>query len=140
MSNFVPTMDKVFIDAMYLWSTVPPYKEYPVRTITDRLLPAIKTSRIKVYYDQDQMMHAFATWGFMTDREFESRDYSGEEVFSRNSGDKLVVVDMIAPGGINDVLFVARDLRKFFNKLYPHITKAYAHRGGRNGVFLGKGD
>jgi hypothetical protein len=51
----------------------------------------------------------------------------------------LVVVDMIAPGGRNDVLMVVRDLRRHFWALYPEHERVFAHRGPRNGVFPNKG-
>lgn len=139
MSNFAPTMDKAVLDSVYLWTTTPPYTDYPCQTIANRLMPAIRFHRVKYFYDAARNLRGFATYGFMTDEEFETRDYWGWEVFARNEGEKLVVVDMIAPGGKNDVLFITRELRKFFKSAYPHIEKVYAHRGPRNGVFPNKG-
>jgi len=75
----------------------------------------------------------------MTDEEFETRRYWGWEVFSRPDGDRLVIVDMIAPGGRNDVLMVSRDVRQHFLALYPQHERVYAHRGSRTGVFPNKG-
>jgi hemolysin-activating ACP:hemolysin acyltransferase len=132
-------MDKVFVDALWLWTTVPPYPSYPCSTIGNRLLPAFRFGRVRPYYGEDGVLRAFATWAFMTREEYETRSYWGWEVFSRPEGEMLVVVDMIAPGGRNDVLMVVRDLRRHFWALYPEHERVFAHRGPRNGVFPNKG-
>lgn len=132
-------MDRLFLDALWLWTTTPPYAGYACGTVSNRLLPAFRFGRVKGYYGEDGRLRAFATWAFMTDEEYATREYWGWEVFSRPDGDRLVVVDMIAPGGRNDVLMVARDLRRHFWALYPQHERVYAHRGLRNGVFPNKG-
>jgi len=132
-------MDRLFVDALWLWTTVAPYSGYPSRTISNRLVPAFRFGRVKGYYGEDGGLRAFMTWGFMTDEEFETRRYWGWEVFSRPDGDRLVIVDMIAPGGRNDVLMVSRDVRQHFLALYPQHERVYAHRGSRTGVFPNKG-
>ena len=139
MSDFTPTMDKALLDVIHLWATTPPYSDYPCETIANRLIPAVRLARTRYFYDQNRVLRAFATYGFMTNDEFDTRNYWGWEVFSRNGGEKLVIVDMIAPGGKNDVLFVSRDLRKFFKSAFPDVKKVYAHRGRKNGVFPNKG-
>lgn len=139
MFSFVPTTDKSFVEVCNLWCNTPPYSDYPAKSIANRLYPAFYFNQIRLYHDVVGNLRSFATWGFMTDEEFETRDYWGWEVFSRKEGDRLVVVDMIAPGGKNDVLFVSRDLRKFFKSAFPDVEKVYAHRGQRNGVFPNKG-
>jgi hypothetical protein len=75
----------------------------------------------------------------MTAEEFETRRYSGSEVFAREVGERLVFVDMIAPGGRNDVLWMCRELRRQFRRQYPDVERVWAHRGPRTGVFPNKG-
>ena len=40
----------------------------------------------------------FVSWAFLTDAEYISNEYCGLEVFARDYGDCLVVIDMIAKG------------------------------------------
>jgi hypothetical protein len=75
----------------------------------------------------------------MTDEEFETRDYWGPEIFSREIGDKLVFVDMIAPNGTSGVLSFCRDLRQMFKLEFPEVKKVWSHRGQRRGVYPNKG-
>jgi hemolysin-activating ACP:hemolysin acyltransferase len=54
-------MDKAFVDALWLWTTVPPYASYPCSTISNRLLPAFRFGRVRPYYGEDGVLRAFAT-------------------------------------------------------------------------------
>jgi hemolysin-activating ACP:hemolysin acyltransferase len=132
-------MDKVFLEALWLWVATDPYSSYPCETIKNRLIPAFHFNKVRPYYAEDGSICAIATWGFMMREEYDTRVYLGWDVFSRLDGDLLVVVDMIAPDGKNDVLMVTRDLRQHFWALYPQHERVYAHRGPRNGVFPNKG-
>jgi hemolysin-activating ACP:hemolysin acyltransferase len=132
-------MDRLFVEALWLWTTVPPYSGFPCSTVANRLLPAVRYKRILGCFREDGSVCAFATWGFMTDVEYETRVYSGPEVFAREDGDRLVVVDMIAAGGRSDVVLMTRALRRHFKSLYPWHDWVYAHRGPRNGFFPNKG-
>tara|TARA_R110000772_G_scaffold104803_1_gene206309 strand:- start:67 stop:312 length:246 start_codon:yes stop_codon:yes gene_type:complete len=75
----------------------------------------------------------------MTQKEFDSKEYSGPEIFSRNDGEIMVIVDMIAKMGKKDVLWISKEMRKQFWSQYPNVTEVFAHRGNRNGVFPNKG-
>lgn len=121
-------------DALELWTTVEPYSQFPSQTIAWRLMPALESGQYRIYRRGDEP-YGLVTWAFMTQEEFDTGDYSGEEVFTRDDGELLVFLDMIAPGGRNDVLSICRDLRASFLTMYPHVEKAVAHRGPRNGVF-----
>jgi len=125
-------------DALGLWTTVAPYSTFPCETISWRLLPALHHGQYRVYR-RDGIAFGFASWGFMTHQEFLTRDYDGREVFAREDGDVLVVVDMIAPHGQNDVLCICRDLRRYFKAQYPNVESVLAHRFSRDGIFPNKG-
>ena len=128
-----------FLDCLTLWTTVEPYSGYPAETIAWRLVPAFENGGYKVWYNENGSCRGFATWAWMTDEEFETREYSGKEIFARGSGDKFVVVDMIANGGRSDVLYISRELRKFFKQEFPDLEKAWSHRGPRTGWYPNKG-
>jgi hemolysin-activating ACP:hemolysin acyltransferase len=130
--------DLLLRDALELWSGSEPYEDFPCATILWRLLPAIDHDKIRLFY-RDDLCVGLITWAFMTDGEFISRDYSGSEIFSRGSGDKMVFVDMIAPFGRRDVLWMCREMRKQFWTQYPNVSSVFAHRGSRNGIFPNRG-
>lgn len=127
------------VDALELWTTTDPYRGFKSATIAWRLIPALESGKYRLYRDAAGFPRGFVSWAFMTKEEFETMDYFGPEVFSRNEGERLVFVDMIAPHGRNDVLLICRDLRKTFKELYPGVETVVAHRGPRTGVFPNKG-
>ena len=133
-------MDKLLLDTVDLWTSVPPYRHYPCETIQNRLFPALYYGRLYARYADRGTLSGFVTWAFMTREEFRTRDYDGWEILAREDGELLVFVDMIAPGGRNDVVCLCRDVRRLFREMYPHVKTAYAHRGPRNGVFLERED
>lgn len=126
--------EKGLLAALSLWTTVEPYSKFPCETIAWRLLPAFEHKKAAVFWRDDRLV-GFATWAFMTKEEFETGDYCGPEVFARDIGEVLVLADMIVPGGKNDVLWVCRQLRRYFRERYKNHAKVLAHRGPRNGVF-----
>ena len=121
-------------DALELWTTTHPYSSYPCETISWRLVPALESGQYRLYRGIYGEARGFISWAFMTQEEFETREYSGQAIFARDSGEDVVFVDMIAPYGQNDVLLICRDMRRLF-KDRPEIKRALAHRGRRNGVF-----
>ena len=100
-------------DALRLWTTVAPYSGFRCETISWRLLPAIANDQLRLFYRDDECV-GLITWAFMTNDEFETRVYDGAEIFGRDDGDKMVFVDMIAPHGKNDVLWMCKEMRKQF--------------------------
>jgi len=133
------TKQSDYIDCLELWTKVAPYCDFPCQTISWRLAPAIESGQYMVYYQENGLVSGFVTWAWMTDEEFETRKYCGLEVFERETGDKLVFLDMIAPDGTSGVLRFCRELRKFFRIKFPEIEKVWSHRGPRSGVYPNKG-
>ena len=77
----------------------------------------------------------FVTWAWFTESEFRSNEYLGSEVFAREGGEVLQVVDMIAPGGRSDVFHIGKDIRDHLSVLYPGTKLAVSHRRGRVGRY-----
>lgn len=125
-------------DALKLWCSVEPYRGFPCSTIAWRLLPAIENDQYRVFYKGNDCF-GLVTWAFMTQEEFDSRDYSGPEIFARQNGEMLVVVDMIASGGLSDVLSISREMQGYLYNCYPMVSRIYGHRGKRVGFFANKG-
>ena len=119
--------NKLLFDALGLWTRNPVYGELPSKTIAWRLLTAVKNNKIKVFYEGKEP-YAFVTWAFFTEQERVTGEYWGEEVFARNDGTVLKVVDMVA---YHSVLYIGRQLYRFFKDEYPHVRRVYAKRGNR---------
>ena len=119
--------NKLLFDALGLWTRNPVYGELPSKTIAWRLLTAVKNNKIKVFYEGKEP-YAFVTWAFFTEQERVTGDYWGEEVFARNDGSVLKVVDMVA---YHSVLYIGRQLYRYFKDEYPHVRRVYARRGNR---------
>jgi hemolysin-activating ACP:hemolysin acyltransferase len=81
----------------------------------------------------------FVSWAFLTEVEYGLNEYCGLEVFDRDYGECLVVIDMIAKGGVSDVLFISRDVRDFFRREFPEISRIRSHRGSRLASVLNRG-
>jgi hemolysin-activating ACP:hemolysin acyltransferase len=123
-----------FEAAVRLWTSVAPYSGFPAETIAWRLIPAFQSGKYMVFW-RDGEPFGLVTWAFLTTEEYETRDYYGPEVFKRDDGERLTVVELIVPGGPSDVLFVCRHLRRFFKERHGAHRHVLAHRGRRNGVF-----
>jgi hemolysin-activating ACP:hemolysin acyltransferase len=125
--NETERSNKLLFDALGLWTRNPVYGELPSKTIAWRLLPAFKNNKIKIFYENGKP-YAFATWAFFTEDEGVTGNYSGEEVFARADGSMLKVVDMVAH---HSVLYICRQLYRYFKDEYPHVRRVYARRGNR---------
>jgi len=130
-----------FRDALSIWTTDETYKDYRSEVINWRLVPADENEKLRVYYRETGEPYAMLTYCFLKEDEAKSMDWWGDEAFSRESGDQLWVIDMIARGGKDDVLAVSKDIRKFFYETYPEFETVYAMRGNgiRRGWYPNKG-
>ena len=119
--------NKLLFDALGLWTRNPVYGELPSKTIAWRLLTAVRNNKIKVFYE-DKEPYAFVTWAFFTEQERVTGEYWGEEVFARTDGPVLKILDMVA---YHSVLYIGRQLYKYFKDEYPNVRRVYAKRGNR---------
>lgn len=133
-SAHVGNCNEDFHVALCFWGGVDPYRDYPCKSIIYRLMPAFHNGR-GIMLKRSGSHIGFAIWGWMTDEEFKTRKYSGQNVFSRTKSDKLVIVDCIITGGPENVRGASREMRSFFSRELPDTTQAYAHRGNREGRF-----
>lgn len=137
--NHEVTMDKGFMDCLLMWTTTHPYSKHGSETIHWRLIPAFINNQYWLWYHPDGRLKGFATFAYMTAEEYETRRWSGWDVFARRGGERIVIVDMIAPGGRSDVLSISRDVRKRCKVMFPDHDRVWAHRGTRNGWYPNKG-
>ena len=127
---YVAERDTELWSALMFWTGVEPYSSFPPQTIAWRLVPAFLNRRLLILADPTPV--GFFTWGWMTNKEFDSREYLGQEVFSRTESDRLVVVDAVIT---HSVRAMTRYIRDYFAIHFPAVTQVYAHRGPRNGRF-----
>jgi hemolysin-activating ACP:hemolysin acyltransferase len=123
-------MRDILRDTLELWTTQEPFSRYKSQTIAWRLLPAIDNKRIRVYYRGDLCV-GFVTWAWFLEKEFDTMKFNGAEVFARNDGDMIYIMDAIIPYGSADVKHVVRDMRRHLSELYPDKPAAFAHRNKR---------
>jgi hemolysin-activating ACP:hemolysin acyltransferase len=124
------SMDLNFLMALQMWVTVAPYSGYRSETIAWRLFPAVKHGRIRHFWDGERYM-GFVTWAWLTREEMRTHVYNGPEVFARESGEVLYIMDMIAPGGRSDVYYMAKTIRLHLSGLYPETQLGYSRRHSR---------
>jgi hemolysin-activating ACP:hemolysin acyltransferase len=123
-------MKDYYKDTVKLWTTTPPYSGYRSEVISWRLYPAIEHSRIKVYYREGKCI-GFVTWAWLTDKELSTREYLGRDVFKRDIGEHLYIIDLIAPHGLSDLLKITRNLEEYLCDLYPNCKSLAFHRKDR---------
>ena len=104
------------------------YKNEPFGTLATRLLLALGNDKLRTYATPTGELIGFVTWCYYTDEEVETGNFRWSEVFARESGDQLWIVDMAAT---HSVLSVVRDFRRFIHEREPGV-KAYWRRE-RNG-------
>lgn len=128
-------------DAIEIWGTCPKYKRYAARWLWLRLVSADDNDKLVVYYNDAKKPVGFVTYAFLTNKEAETLEWYGPEAFSRDDGDQLWMMDMVANGGRADVIRIAKDIRKSLKQNYPHVktVKALRH-ASRVGTFPNKGN
>jgi hypothetical protein len=57
-------------------------------------------------------------------------DYDGSEAFSRDSGDKLWVMDMVA---LDSVIYIGKDMRHYLATVTDHDVAYWTRPDGRVG-------
>ena len=112
-----------------LLDSAPWYRDQRIRDLGYRFIPAIEHGKVR-YWMRDGSLIGFATWCYMTFEEAETREYSGREVFSRDCGDQLWVMDMVA---LDSVLYIARDMRRHLGEVTDHDVAYWKRPDGRQG-------
>lgn len=113
-----------FYDCTYFWTSTKPYSEFKCETINFRLMPAFENSKIMMFQKGINII-GFFTWGWMTENEFKTFEFNGEEVFSRTNGDKCVIVDVIVR---SDLFKCIKHLKVYGKEHHPHIKEIHFHR------------
>jgi len=110
-----------------LLDSAPWYRDQEIKNLGYRFIPAVQYGKVRYYMDKESMV-GFVTWAFLSKEEAETGVY-GPSVFSRQDGELLWVMDMVA---IDSVSFIIRDLREYLSKETGHEV-AYFRRGDRIG-------
>ncbi len=112
-----------------LLDSAPFYREQRILNLGYRFIPAIQHGKVR-YYMQGSSLIGFCTWLYLTDLESRTLEYSGEEAFARNSGDKLWVMDMVA---LDSVSYIAKDMRRYLGEVTDHGVAHWKRPDGRRG-------
>lgn len=112
-----------------LLMTADVYKNEPFGELSTRMLLALGNNKLRVYFGESGTeVLGFVSWCYYTDEEVATGRWVWSEVFARDSGDQLWIVDMAAT---HSVLSVVRDFRRFIHERDPGV-KAHWRRD-RNG-------
>jgi hemolysin-activating ACP:hemolysin acyltransferase len=112
-----------------LLDSAPVYREQRILNLGYRFIPAVQHGKVR-YYMRDGGLVGFCTWLYLTNEESETMDYDGSEAFSRDSGDKLWVMDMVA---LDSVVCIAKDLRHYLTTVTGHDVAYWTRPNGRVG-------
>lgn len=108
---------------VWLYSQLPTHRHFFITDLEWMLLPPLVLNQCKLYTKED-MPVAFASWAFVNE-DVEQRLLAGQIRMSPNdwqSGDKLVLVDLVAPfGGAEDVMYSLK--REMFSELDLYRTR-----------------
>jgi len=127
----VATRTQDFLYALGLWTSVAPSRDFPAKTVGWRLTPAFLRGKLLIMSREGRRV-GFCIWGWMTGEEFTTRTYHGPTMFARESGERLVITDAIIT---DDVTSLSWELREFYRRLFPDVSRVYANRGRRTAIF-----
>jgi len=111
-----------------LLDSAPFYREQRILVLGTRFIPAIQYGKVRYYMQGDSLL-GFCTWCYLTDEEAETRKFTGE-VFARNDGDQLWVIDMVA---VDSVVYILKDLRRYLGEVTCHDVAHFKRPSGRRG-------
>lgn len=113
-----------------LLMTADVYKNEPFGAVSARLLLALGNNKMRTYFDEQNFdVIGFVSWCYYTNEEVETGNFAWGEVFARETGDQLWIVDMAAS---HSVLSVVRDFRHFIHEREPGVKAHWCRdRNGR---------
>ena len=112
-----------------LLTAAPFYSTETLEESMPRFLNAIAYDKIRYYMRDDQMI-GFVTWCFLTREESQSMEYSWDEAFSRQDGEELWVVDMVA---LDSVISIGKECRNYIFGVTGHKVAYWRRPNGRMG-------
>jgi len=124
ITSWIPFDHTDFFECVNLWSSTDPYSKLHCETIQWRLIPAFENKKIMMFRKGINII-GFFTWGWMTENEFDEFDFDGEQVFSRETSDKCVIIDVIVK---EDLVKCIKHMKVFGKQYHPHIDMIYFHR------------
>ena len=127
--NSVVNSFEMFGRMCVLLDSAPWYRDQRIRNLGYRFIPAIEHGRVR-YYMREGSLVGFCTWLYLTDLESETMEYDGSEAFSRDGGDQLWVMDMVA---LDSVSYIAKDMRRHLGEVTDHDVAYWRRPDGRMG-------
>jgi hypothetical protein len=124
--SYVPWEDRDFRSMLYLWASVHPYSEFKSAS-TKRLLLAFENDKA-IIFKRGINTIGLAIWGWMNSEEHGRDEYDPEEIFLRDDGEMLILIDLIMP---NNGKIAIKHLRAFGSKVLPHQKRVFFNRPNR---------
>lgn len=113
----------LFGQVMELVHLDPYYKKVPTGSHTNSLYYAVKYNKCIPHYKENTLL-GFCTYGFFNQEELDRGVWSGEEVYSRDSGGVLHFPKFQCRAGRKEVVRFIRDIQAFLSLTYPNLKDA----------------
>ena len=108
--------------------TSPAYAEQSFENLGTRILLAVEYGKIRYYMRDDQLV-GFVTWAYLSKEESETCEYKWVDIYSREHGEELWVMDMVA---LDSVVYIAKDIRRYLSDTTNHSIAYWRRPKSRN--------
>lgn len=108
--------------------TSPAYAEQSFESLGTRILLAVEYNKARYYMRGDRLI-GFVTWAYLSKEESESLEYKWVDIYSREHGEELWVMDMVA---LDSVIYIAKDIRRYLSDTTNHSIAYWRRPESRN--------
>tara|TARA_R110000803_G_scaffold32097_5_gene71051 strand:- start:163 stop:582 length:420 start_codon:yes stop_codon:yes gene_type:complete len=98
----------------------PYYNRTTTGNHTNSIYYAVKHNKVLTHGSKDNIL-GFCTYGFFTQQEVDKNSWSGDEIYSRDSGDLLFFPKFQCRAGRREVVSFIKDIQKFLSVEYPNV-------------------
>ena len=118
------------------------YSEKKTSSHANSIYYAAKYGKLVGHWRDEELL-GFYTYGFFTHKELDENRWSGEEVYSRESGDVLYIPKFLCRAGRREVFRFVRDIQRDLSSMYPdaetaNCVRVYEEGSSRNGTWYRK--
>jgi len=121
--SYVPWEPIDFQSMVYLWGSTPPYSELNASSMI-RLLFAFENEKSIIFKNGINTI-GLALWGWMYTEEYGSVNYRDDEIYERDTGEILVLTDLIMP---NNARLAKNHLLNFAKQMLPNEKSVAYYR------------
>ena len=103
------------------------YRRRPLFTFANSVLPAIRHGKYIADLEEGRVI-GFMSYCFLTDEEYRTGAWDGEEVFAREDGDVLYFSQFCFVGPRPKMIEFVRNIQREMSRMFPKLSKARSHR------------